>query len=216
MDDFHSAAGGGGHLFILAELYCLLRNPAVLGHPLGAGEAVDVIETYRTHPRWRLIGFPAESRPLHDTLWHKARATTVAFRRLYDTRSALTMTAQGVTEFATVNTKDFEELGFPDEAWLGASQTAGTSTPSRVSARLDIASLAAGGTCFSGSVSLAVLCGCGPSSHCAGTVEALFAAVPNTRSRDARSSGSNISRSTAAKSRRALSSFPQAEKTSAQ
>ena len=98
--------------FILAELYCLLRNPAVLGHPLGAGEAVDVIETYRTHPRWRLIGFPAESRPLHDTLWHKARATTVAFRRLYDTRSALTMTAQGVTEFATVNTKDFEELGF--------------------------------------------------------------------------------------------------------
>ena len=31
-------------------------------------------------------------------------------------------------------------------------------------------------------------------------VEALFAAVPNTRSRDARSSGSNISRSTAARS----------------
>jgi uncharacterized protein len=98
--------------FILAELYCLLRNPAVLRHPLGAGEAVNVIETYRTHPRWRLIGFPAESRPLHDTLWHKARATAFAFRRLYDTRSTLTMTAQGVTEFATVNTKDFEELGF--------------------------------------------------------------------------------------------------------
>jgi uncharacterized protein len=33
-------------------------------------------------------------------------------RRLYDTRSALTMTAQGVTEFATMNVKDFKGLGF--------------------------------------------------------------------------------------------------------
>lgn len=98
--------------FILAELYGLLRNPAVLKRPLPAAEAVEVIQTYRTHPRWRLIGFPAESRPLHDALWKNARATTFAFRKLYDTRSALTMTAQGVTEFATVNVKDFEGLGF--------------------------------------------------------------------------------------------------------
>ena len=98
--------------FILAELYGLLRNPAVLKHPLPADEAVEVIQTYRTHPRWRLIGFPTESRPLHDTLWQRARANAFAFRKLYDTRSALTMTAQGVTEFATVNVKDFEGLGF--------------------------------------------------------------------------------------------------------
>ena len=98
--------------FILAEFYGLLRNPAVLKHPLPADEAVEVIQTYRTHPRWRLIGFPTESRPLHDTLWKKARAASFAFRKLYDTRSALTMTAQGVTEFATVNVKDFEGLGF--------------------------------------------------------------------------------------------------------
>ena len=97
---------------ILAEFYRLLRNPAVLKHPLPADEAVEVIQTYRTHPRWRLIGFPTESRPLHDTLWQKARAKDFAFRKLYDTRSALTMTAQGVTEFATVNVKDFEGLGF--------------------------------------------------------------------------------------------------------
>ena len=45
---------------ILAEFYRLLRNPAVLKHPLPADEAVEVIQTYRTHPRWRLIGFPAE------------------------------------------------------------------------------------------------------------------------------------------------------------
>ncbi len=97
---------------ILAELYGLLRNPATSKHPLSGNDAVDVIQTYRTHPRWRLIGFPIESRPLHDALWKSARATDFAFRKLYDTRSALTLTSQGVTEFATVNVKDFEGLGF--------------------------------------------------------------------------------------------------------
>ncbi|MEI6536577.1 MAG: TA system VapC family ribonuclease toxin [Verrucomicrobiaceae bacterium] len=98
--------------FILAEFYGLLRNPTVLKQPLPADEAVEVIQAYRTHPRWRLIGFAAESRPLHDTLWKSARAKDFAFRKIYDTRSALTMTAQGVTEFATANVKDFEGLGF--------------------------------------------------------------------------------------------------------
>ena len=84
----------------------------MLKHPLPADEAVEVIQTYRTHPRWRLIGFPTESRALHDTLWKNARAATFAFPKLYDTRSALTMTAQGVTDLATVNVKDFEGLGF--------------------------------------------------------------------------------------------------------
>lgn len=97
---------------ILAEFYRLLRNPAALKHLLSADEAVEVIQSYRRHPRWRLIGFPIESRPLHDALWQKARARDFAFRKLYDARSALTMTAQGVTEFATVNVKDFEGLGF--------------------------------------------------------------------------------------------------------
>ena len=98
--------------FILAELYGLLRNPAVLKHPLDPDDTVEVIQTYRRHPRWRLIGFTVESRSLHDNLWEKARRKGFAFRRLYDARSALTMTAQGVTEFATVNTKDYEGLGF--------------------------------------------------------------------------------------------------------
>jgi toxin-antitoxin system PIN domain toxin len=98
--------------FILAELYGLLRNPAVIKHPLAAAEAVEVIQTYRRHPRWRLIGFTLESRPLHDAMWAKATASDFAFRRLYDIRSALTLTAQGVTEFATVNVKDFKDIGF--------------------------------------------------------------------------------------------------------
>lgn len=98
--------------FILAELYSLLRNRSVLQRPLDANEAVEVIQVYRRHPRWRLIGFPGESRPLHDALWETARRRDFAFRRLYDARSALTMIAQGVTEFATANVKDYEGLGF--------------------------------------------------------------------------------------------------------
>jgi len=98
--------------FMLAEFYGLLRNPAVLKYPLSAEEAVEVIQVYRRHPRWRLIGFPIESRSLHDALWQKARAKDFAFRRLYDARSALTLVTQGVTEFATVDVKDFVGLGF--------------------------------------------------------------------------------------------------------
>ena len=98
--------------FVLAEFYGLLRNPAVLTRPLGSTEAAEVIQVYRRHPRWRLIGFPSESRALHEALWEKARASNFAFRRIYDTRTALTMVAQGVTEFATMNLKDFKGLGF--------------------------------------------------------------------------------------------------------
>ena len=98
--------------FILAEFYGLLRNPAVLKYPLSAQEAVEVVQIYRSHPRWRLIGFPTESRSLHDTLWQKARARDFAFRRLYDARTALTLIHHGVTELATVNVKDFTGLGF--------------------------------------------------------------------------------------------------------
>lgn len=102
--------------FVLAELYGLLRNPAVLTKPLPANEAVEVIQIYRNHPRWRLLGFPLESRHLHDQLWKKYAEKSFAFRRLYDARSALTMVAQGVTEFATVNVRDYEGLGF-ERVW---------------------------------------------------------------------------------------------------
>lgn len=98
--------------FILAELYGLLRNPAVITRPLAAAEAASVMRVYRSHPRWRLLGFPAESRALHDVLWEKARAKAFAFRRLYDVRTALTLIAHRVTRFATVNVKDFEGVGF--------------------------------------------------------------------------------------------------------
>ena len=97
---------------ILAELYGLLRNPKVLLHPMTSGEAAQIIESYRVHPSWRLVGFPSESRSLHNALWQRAKSPEFPFRRLYDTRTALTLLAHGVTEFATANVKDFSGLGF--------------------------------------------------------------------------------------------------------
>lgn len=98
--------------FVLTEFYLLLRNPAVLVHPLNAPEAVAVIQSYRRHPRWKTLGFPPGSRDLHADLWHHAAAPDFARRRIYDTRTALALRAFGVTEFATANVKDFEEFGF--------------------------------------------------------------------------------------------------------
>jgi toxin-antitoxin system PIN domain toxin len=97
---------------VLTELYCLLRNPVISAHPLPAHEAVDVIEQFRNHPKWRLIGFPQNSRALHDQLWKYAAQRDFAYRRIYDARLALTLLQNGVTEFVTVNVKDFAKLGF--------------------------------------------------------------------------------------------------------
>jgi predicted nucleic acid-binding protein len=98
--------------FILAEFYGLLRNPVVLKHPLGASDAAAVVQVYRRHPRWRLLGFPTESRPMHERMWKEAGKEGFAFRRLCDVPTSLSLLSQGVTEFATANLKDFTGLGF--------------------------------------------------------------------------------------------------------
>ena len=98
--------------FILLELYGLLRNPAVLAKPLTPAAAVDVCEAFRHHPRWQVIGFPPEGRAFHDTLWPRLREKSFARRRAYDWRAALSMLRLGVKEFATVNVKDFQGMGF--------------------------------------------------------------------------------------------------------
>jgi predicted nucleic acid-binding protein len=98
--------------FTLTEFYLLLRNPAVLAQPLSAEGAVEVIDAYRNHPCWRIPGFPPSSRSLHDNLWSFARQPGFARRRIYDVRTALTLQAVGVDEFATANVKDFKGLGF--------------------------------------------------------------------------------------------------------
>ena len=98
--------------FVLLELYVLLRNPAVLAKPLLPSAAVDVCESFRRHPTWQVVGFPVQSRDFHNTLWPQLRARGVARRRAYDLRLALALQNFGVTEFATVDTKDFKDTGF--------------------------------------------------------------------------------------------------------
>lgn len=98
--------------FILVELYGLLRNPAVLARPLTAARAADVCEAFRHHPHWQVIGSPPDSRTFHDAFWPRLREPSFARRRADDWRAALSLLRQGVTEFATANTKDFEGYGF--------------------------------------------------------------------------------------------------------
>lgn len=102
--------------FILLELYVLLRNPAVLARPLGGSAAAEVCEAFRQHPRWQIIGFPPDSWAIHDAFWPMLRENEFARRRAYDCRAALTLIQEGVTDFATVNAKDFREFGFK-RAW---------------------------------------------------------------------------------------------------
>lgn len=98
--------------FVLAEFYLHLRNPAVLQNPLPAPDAAEVIRSYRLHPRWKTLGFPPRSREFHDLLWQRAGKKDFARRRIYDARIALSLTAFGVTDFATLNLKDFQGFGF--------------------------------------------------------------------------------------------------------
>ena len=98
--------------FVLSEVYLHLRNPAVLEHPLSPPQAVAVIQSYRQHPRWRVLGFPPHSRDIHAALWKAAATRDFPRRRIYDLRTALCLQAFGVTDFATANVKDFKHTGF--------------------------------------------------------------------------------------------------------
>ena len=97
---------------VLAEFYQLLRNPAINLRPLTAPQAAKAVEAYRHHPRWLLVGFPADSRHCHDAIWKKAAELGIAYRRLFDVRLAFSLIYQSVDEFATINVKDFHGLGF--------------------------------------------------------------------------------------------------------
>ena len=53
------------------------------------------------------------SKAIHNELWSLAAKPNFARRRIFDARTALTLTSFGVSEFATANTKDFKGMGFP-------------------------------------------------------------------------------------------------------
>ena len=101
---------------VLVEFYTLLRNPAVLVKPLGAAAAVEVVQAYRRHPRWGLLGFDFDSLALHEDRWPLAADSRFGRRRIYDTRLALALRHQGVRAFATANVKDFAGFSF-DRVW---------------------------------------------------------------------------------------------------
>lgn len=93
---------------VLVEFYLALRNPALFSPPLGESEAVAECRIFRRHPSWAL----AENANIMDDVWTLAGQPNFVRRRIVDARLALTLQRHGVTEFATVNTKDFESFGF--------------------------------------------------------------------------------------------------------
>lgn len=102
--------------FVLVEFYGLLRNPAVLEHPLSPAQAVKVIQAYRSHPVWQVVGFPADSKAVHEDLWTRAGNPRISRRAIFDARTALSLRTFGVKELATSNPKDFQGFGF-DRVW---------------------------------------------------------------------------------------------------
>lgn len=86
----------------------LLRNPAVVRKPLEAREAATLCQAFRRHPHWALIDTAA----VMDRVWAAAARPGVARRHIFDARLAHTLLANGVREFATRNTRDYEGFGF--------------------------------------------------------------------------------------------------------
>jgi uncharacterized protein len=97
---------------VLIELYVLLRNPAVLKHPLDAADAVSIVGTFRQHPTWRLIDYPGDTASVMDEVWRWAGQPSVGRRVVFDARLAFTLRHHGVTEFATRNDGHFAGFGF--------------------------------------------------------------------------------------------------------
>lgn len=91
------------------ELYRLLRSPAVQSQPLSAPEASSKIEWFRGRSGWARCAWEPF---LMDRLQSRWQKEAFPARRTFDLVLALTLQANGVTEFFTRNTRDFEDLGF--------------------------------------------------------------------------------------------------------
>ncbi len=93
---------------VLVELYLALRNPAVLEPPLDAAAAAGECQFFRRHPHWALV----EHADVMGVVWNEAAKPDFARRRIIDVRLAKTLLSHGVTDFATANVRDFQDLGF--------------------------------------------------------------------------------------------------------
>lgn len=96
---------------VLVELYVLLRNPKVVKRPLPSAAAVDVVDAFRRHPRWRRADHDREAMP---EVWRRARVQGFARTRIFDVRLAVGLRRAGVTRFVTRNVRDFVDLGFDE------------------------------------------------------------------------------------------------------
>ena len=91
------------------ELYRLLRNRQILSQPLSASEAAEKVDWFRRHSGWARCAWEPFLREKLKPLW---AAESFPARRTFDLILALTLKTQGVTEFFTRNTRDFEGYGF--------------------------------------------------------------------------------------------------------
>ena len=94
---------------VLIELYMQLRNATVFVKPYSAKESAAYCQALKQNPIWRCVDY---DNAVSTKLWHWAATTKAGFRRIIDARLGLTLRHHGVTEFATANTKDFQEFGF--------------------------------------------------------------------------------------------------------
>lgn len=94
--------------FMLIELYLKLRNAKIFQNPMTPSEAVEVCQGYRSNANWELVN----ACPDMDSIWKQASRKKFAIRRVIDLRLGLSLVQFGVTDFATTNTKDFQNMGF--------------------------------------------------------------------------------------------------------
>jgi toxin-antitoxin system PIN domain toxin len=91
------------------ELYRLLRNPAVLSQPLSAPDAAASVAWYRNKSGWVHCAWETSMIGQLEGLW---KEDSFPARRSFDLVLAITLKNNGVKQFYTRNTKDFEVFDF--------------------------------------------------------------------------------------------------------
>jgi toxin-antitoxin system PIN domain toxin len=96
---------------VLAELYNLLRNPSVFTSEGSAKDATEIIQYFRGNPYWTVLRGDAD---IWNQVWRAAAQPDFPRRAVFDARLAFSLAADGVTRFATRNTKDFARFNVFD------------------------------------------------------------------------------------------------------
>jgi len=92
---------------VFLELYVSLRNPAIFPRPLSAAKAAGVIQALRSNPHWKILNSRSDT---WDQVWSVASQTDFPRHAIFDPRLAYSLAADGVTQFATRNLRDFHRF----------------------------------------------------------------------------------------------------------